>query len=84
MSQRRIHFEDMIDICPSQAIPGVGAHLHTSGHHGDTKGWGAPDLSDDQGCPPCPHLPLGITVCTKYRCFCYKPTVRPRHIMVEK
>ena len=34
---------------PSQAIPGVGAHLHTPGHHGDTQGWGAPDLSDDQG-----------------------------------
>ena len=27
---------------------------------------------------------LGITVCTKYKCFCYKSTVRPRHIMVEK
>ena len=30
------------------------------------------------------HLPLGITVCTKYKCFCYKSTIRPRHIMVEK
>ena len=35
---------------PSQAIPGVGAHLHTPGHHGDTQGWGAPGLGDDQGC----------------------------------
>ena len=39
---------------PSQAIPGVGAHLHTPGHHGDTQGWGAPDLSDNvnQGWAP--------------------------------
>ena len=33
----------------SQAIPGVGAHPHTPGHHRDTQGWGAPDPSDDQG-----------------------------------
>ena len=26
-----------------------------------------------------PHLPLGITACTKYMCFCYKSTVRPWH-----
>ena len=32
----------------------MGAHLHTPGHHGDTQGWGASDLSDDQGWAPAP------------------------------
>ena len=47
----------LISLSPSQAIPGVGAHLHTRGHHGGTKGWGAPDLSDDQGWAPAPTYP---------------------------
>ena len=42
---------------PSQATPGVGAHPHTPGHHGDTQGWGAPDLSDDQEWAPAPTYP---------------------------
>ena len=33
------------------------AHLHTPGHHGDTQGWGAPDLSDDQVWAPAPTYP---------------------------
>ena len=37
---------------PSQAIPGVKGHLHTPGHHSDTQGLGAPDLSDGQGVAP--------------------------------
>ena len=47
----------MCSLYPSQAIPRVGAHLHTPGHHGDTQGWGAPDLSDDQGWAPAPTYP---------------------------
>ena len=46
-----------LDLCPSQAIPGVGAHPHTPRHHRDTQGRGAPDLSDDQGWAPAPTYP---------------------------
>ena len=47
----------MCSLYPSQAIPRVGGHLHTPGHHGDTQGWGALDLSDDQGWAPGGPLP---------------------------
>ena len=52
-----IIYESQSKLCSSQAIPGVGGHLHTPGHHGDTQGWGAPVLSDDQEWAPAPTYP---------------------------
>jgi hypothetical protein len=60
------HFRSQRSLCPSQAIPGVGTHLHTPGHHGDTQGWGAPDLSDDQGWAPAPTYPWASPPNAKY------------------
>ena len=72
-----------LSLYPSQAIPGVGAHLHTPGHHGDTQGWGAPDLSDDQGWAPAPTYhwapPFVLNICA----FAMN-RLSARHIMVEK
>ena len=58
--------------------PSVRAHLHTPRPWASRwyPGVGCSRPQWWPGVGSCPHLPLGITVCTKYTCFCYKSTVR--------
>ena len=42
---------------PLKRSQGWGPTSATPGHHGETQGWGAPDLSDDQVWAPAPTYP---------------------------
>ena len=46
---------NLFNIMSLSRNPKGGGNLHTPGHHGDTQGWGAPELSDDQRWA-CTHL----------------------------